>query len=207
MGLYGRFFAAVYDRSVASTEEHGMRERRRSVLASATGRVLEIGAGTGLNLPLYPSSIEQLTLSDPQEPMLRRLRRRVRELHRQVDTVQAPAERLPFPEGAFDTVVSTLALCTVDDLPQALGEIRRVLSSSGRLVVVEHVRSDDARVAGWQDRLHTPWRFFANGCHVNRDTRAALALAGFDVSELRGEEWTGAPALARPLIVGVATLP
>lgn len=206
MSLYGRFFAAVYDRSVAQSEELGMRDRRRSLLADTRGRVLEIGAGTGLNLPLYPPSVEHLTVTEPEEPMLRRLRERAATLDRSVEMVRAPAERLPLPAHAFDFVVSTAALCTVDDLDASLAEIRRVLAADGRLLLIEHVRSDDPKVARWQDRLHGPWRVLAHGCHDNLDTAAHLAAAGFDVGQLRIEEWAGGPVLARRLLVGAALI-
>ena len=204
MSLYGRFFAAVYDRSVAHAEDLGMRDRRRSLLAGAEGRVLEIGAGTGLNLLLYPASVDHLTVTEPEAPMLQRLHDRAATLDRPVEVVQAPAERLPFADDTFDRVVSTLALCTVDDLPGALAEVRRVLAPGGSLLLVEHVRSEDERTAAWQDRLHGPWRLFAHGCHVNLDTRSALAAAGYDVSQLRAEQWEGGPSLAAPLLVGPA---
>ncbi|PJI93319.1 class I SAM-dependent methyltransferase [Luteimicrobium subarcticum] len=210
MSLYGRVFAALYDRSVASAEDRGMRERRRTVLADAHGRVLELGAGTGLNLPLYPAGLDTLTLTEPEEPMLRRLRDRAAEVGppadgRPLDIVRAPAERLPFDDASFDTVVSTLTLCTVDDLPAALAETRRVLAPGGRLLLVEHVRSPDERTARWQDRLHGPWKAFAHGCHANLDTPAALRSAGFDASGLRDEVWVGGPFPVRPLVVGAAS--
>ncbi len=208
MGLYGRFFAAVYDRSVAGAEEHGMRDRRRSVLDTLSGRVLEIGAGTGLNLPLYPATVDRLVVTEPEEHMLRRLRERAGHAGGRASSLeitQAPAERLPFPDASFDAVVSTLALCTVDDLPAALAEVRRVLDPAGRLVLVEHVRSADPAIARWQDRLHGPWKLFAAGCHCNLDTAAALRTAGFDGAGLRTEDWTDGPLLIRSLLVGAAT--
>jgi ubiquinone/menaquinone biosynthesis C-methylase UbiE len=196
-----RLFAALYDRALAASEEAGLRERRRTVLAGASGRVLEIGAGTGLNVDLYPDQVTDLVLTEPEEPMARRLRARAGDRARVVD---AGAGALPFDDGAFDTVVSTLVLCTVPDLPAALREIRRVLHPDGRLLFLEHVRAENPRTAKWQDRVTPLWRFMARGCHPNRDTAAALRAAGFTLETLEHDMVPHAPPVARPMIFGVA---
>src|SRR5688500_3831136 len=116
MSLYGRIFAGLYDRMLQATEDAGLRDRRRELLAGARGRVLELGAGTGLNLSLYPEDgISELVLTEPEEPLVRRLEERARSLSLAPRVVRAPAEDLPFDDASFDTVVSTLVLCTVDD--------------------------------------------------------------------------------------------
>ena len=154
MSIGGWLFAAVYDRLTAAAEAAGLSKRREALLAAANGRVLEIGAGTGANVAFYPDAVQTLTLAEPEAPMARRLARRVASQTRIVNIVEAPAEHLPFPDGSFDTIVVTLVLCTVSNPARALAEIRRVLAPGGRLLFLEHVRSDDSRIARWQDRLN-----------------------------------------------------
>ena len=113
MRIGDRLFAAIYDRMLADTEEHGLRERRRVLLQNARGRVLEIGAGTGLNLPHYGDAVTELVLTEPSPGMAKRLREKVGD--RSIPVVEAPAEALPFDDGSFDSVVCTLVLCTVPD--------------------------------------------------------------------------------------------
>jgi SAM-dependent methyltransferase len=199
MMVPARMFAALYDRSLAATEDAGLRDLRRTVLAQAQGRVLEIGAGTGVNVDLYPPGTE-VVFTEPEAPMARRLRERAGD----ADVVEAGAERLPFGDDAFDTVVCTLVLCTVRDVPASLREIGRVLRPDGRLLFVEHVRSDEAGRAKWQDRLTPAWRFMGRGCHPNRDTAAALRAAGFAFEQLDHGKLPKAPPIARPLISGIA---
>lgn len=185
-----RLRAALYDLLVE--RDRALRDERGRLLAQARGRVLEIGAGTGLNLPFYPAGVET-TLAEPDPHMAKRIR---------CDVVLARAESLPFPGASFDTVVSTLVLCGVDDLPGSLAEIRRVLAPGGVLLFLEHVRGPDgSSLARFQDRLNPAWRFFA-GCDCNRDTTAALADAGFSVTVRRTPL---APPLARPVVAGVAS--
>jgi ubiquinone/menaquinone biosynthesis C-methylase UbiE len=204
MSLYGRIFAAGYDRFLASTERAGLTDMRARLMAHARGRTLELGAGTGLNLPHYPADGIELTLTEPEEPMALRLERRVVELGREATVVRAPAERLPFEDSSFDSVVSTLVLCTVSDQRAALAEIRRVLTAEGRLLFLEHVRDSDPRVSRWQDRLHPLWVRVGHGCHCNRDTLAGIREAGFEVSDLEHGQVPHAPAIVRPLIIGRA---
>lgn len=202
-GRRSRVFAALYDRMAAMSEPKGMRDRRARVLEGARGRVLEIGAGTGLNLPLYPGHIDDLTVTEPSPPMHRRLQARADELGSTCDVVRAGADRLPFPDESFDTVVSTLVLCTVPDQAAALAEIRRVLKPDGRLLFVEHVVADDPGTERWQRRLQRPWRHVADGCDCHRDTLAGLRAA-FGRVEHRDEDWDGNLKVVRKLIVGVA---
>jgi ubiquinone/menaquinone biosynthesis C-methylase UbiE len=187
--IYSRLFALSYDSFLAWGERAGMQMLRRNVLADATGSVLEIGAGTGLNAALFPADAERVTLSEPDPAMRHRLGRRVASLGHRYEILDAPADHLPVDSGTVDTVVSTLVLCTVADLAATLGEIRRVLAPDGRLVLIEHVRAAGPRLRGWQDHLHGPWKAFAEGCHCNRDTVAALHDAGFDTAQLRVGRW------------------
>ncbi len=202
MAFYDKVFAVAYDPFLALGERAGMRAIRRGVLVGATGRVLEIGAGSGLNLGLYPPRVASLTFTEPDPAMSRRFARRASRLSQSHQAVQAPAERLPFADDSFDTVASTLVLCTVPDLPAVLREIDRVLAPGGRLLLVEHVRADQAQLARWQDRLHAPWRAIAAGCHCNRDTVAELRSAGFSVRDLESARWRRMPLIVAPLIAG-----
>ena len=147
MGLRSRFFASTYDRFSKGSEEAGLAEMRRNLIAGARGDVLEIGGGTGANLSYYGADVESVTVTEPEPPMLKRLERKAREQNSQATVLRAPAEDLPFEDASFDTVVSTLVLCGVDDQPRALRELRRVLRPGGRLIFLEHVRSDDPSVA------------------------------------------------------------
>jgi ubiquinone/menaquinone biosynthesis C-methylase UbiE len=207
MGLGSWLFASVYDRFTAGAEAAGLRAHREQLLAAARGRVLEIGAGTGANLPFYPAAVDAITVAEPEAPMVKKLKRRIREQARPVEIVVAPAERLPLPDGQFDTVVATLVLCTVADQAQALREIRRVLKPGGRLLFLEHVRADEPRLAAWQDRLNGFNRFVAYGCNCNRATLDAIKDAGFSVTALKREPFPKAPPFVRPMIIGAAEAP
>ena len=204
---WGRGFSALYDRCFKAAEEAGLRDMRREVLAGARGRVLEVGAGTGLNIELYSKEgIESLTLSEPDPFMVKQLREKLGESEREADLIRAPAEDLPFADDSFDTVTVTLVLCTVPDQPAALREIQRVLKPGGRLLFLEHVRSDRPDLAGWQDRLERPWRFLGDGCHCNRDTIAAISASRFEIDELEHDRLPKAPPIVRPLVRGSAIL-
>lgn len=202
---WGRIFAATYDRCLQATEEAGLGEMRHELLAGASGRVLELGAGTGVNLDHYPPAVEELVLVEPDPHMAKRLRARLAASSRPATVLEAPGERLPFGAGEFDLAVATLVLCTVPDPAATLAELRRVLAPAGRLLLIEHVRSQEEGSARWQDRLHGPWRFLADGCHCNRDTAAALAAAGFETAALERGEMPKAPPIVRPLIRGQVT--
>ena len=201
-------FAAIYDRLMAANEKEGLGEMRADLLRSATGRVLEIGAGTGANLEHYPEAVTELVLSEPDPHMAKRLRATVAERPRAtgtVEVVEAGAEELPFDDGGFDTVVSTLALCTVDAPERAVAEARRVLKPGGRFLFIEHVRDEEGgRRTRWQDRLERPWGWISGGCHPNRDTGRLLSGA-FDEIELEDVEFPGSvPPLVKPMITGSA---
>ena len=198
-------FALVYDPSLWLGEVAGMRRRRSTLLRGARGHVVEIGAGTGLNIPHYPDGIAELVLVEPEPAMRRRLARRLRRHGRGAQIVDAPAERLPQPDASVDTVVSTLVLCTVDEPERALREIARVLRPDGQLLFVEHVRASSRLLAACQDRLLDPWRRFAGGCRCNRPTVELMHACGFDVTA-DNAVWRGMPPIIRPLMVGRARL-
>jgi ubiquinone/menaquinone biosynthesis C-methylase UbiE len=203
MSVRWTIVAPAYDRMSRGSEEAGLRELRQGLLADATGRVLEIGAGTGANLPHYNGSIESLVVTEPQPPMLRRLQRTAHEHAPHAQVLRAPAEDLPFEDDSFDIVVSTLVLCGVDDQPRALREARRVLRPGGRLLFLEHVRADDPGLARFQDRVNWLNRFVV-GCDCNRPTLGTIEAAGFTVSRLEQTVIPKAPKFVRPLIVGAA---
>jgi ubiquinone/menaquinone biosynthesis C-methylase UbiE len=204
VSLWRRFFAATYDRLMARSEKAGLRSHREALIGQAGGDVLEIGGGTGANLPFYRDSVATLTLTEPEEPMARRLERKVQESSSDARVLRAPAEELPFEDDSFDVAVSTLVLCTVEDQARALGELRRVLKPGGRLLFMEHVRSDEPRLARWQDRLNFVNRRVACGCNCNRRTVDSIRGAGFDVTELKQEVFPKGPPVVRPLVIGVA---
>ena len=207
MSLRGRLFALTYERQLARAEDAGLRAMRLRLLAGAGGDVLEIGGGTGANLPCYGPAVGSLTVTEPEPAMLRRLERRVREdgvlKHGPATRVlRAPAEDLPFGDGSFDTAVSTLVLCGVDQ-PRALRELRRVLRPGGQLLFIEHVRSTDPELARFQDRMNGINRFVV-GCDCNRPTLDAIRRSGFTVTELEHTALPTAPAYGRPTILGSA---
>lgn len=198
-----RFTAALYDPFVWLGERLGMAARRRDLLASASGAVLEIGAGTGLNLRHYPAGLEQLVLAEPGEPMAARIDLAAAPDGVPTRLVRAPAEQLPFADASFDTVVSTLVLCTVSDPGRALSEVTRVLRPGGRLLFCEHVEAD----AGWrralQRRTARPWAAFADGCRCDRPTLATIE-ARLRVESAERGRWHGMPAIVKPLVWGSA---
>jgi ubiquinone/menaquinone biosynthesis C-methylase UbiE len=194
----------MYDRMLSGAEKAGLADRRRDLLAQANGRVLEIGAGTGLNLEHYPQSIEEIVFAEPEEPMARRLSRRLSEAGRSAQVVTAPAENLPFADNSFDTVVSTLVLCTVNDPQRSLSEIARVLRPGGQFLFLEHIRAEDPKLARWQDRLVRPWRAFGHGCHPNRPTPTLIEGSSLSLEEMEIGEFPKAPPIVRPLAFGRA---
>jgi ubiquinone/menaquinone biosynthesis C-methylase UbiE len=211
MSLRTRFFALTYDRQIARAEAAGLRAMRERLLAGAHGDVLEIGGGTGLNLPFYGPAVTSLTITEPYPPMLRRLERRMAEAgagqHGPAATVlRAPAEDLPFDDHSFDVAVSTLVLCGVDDQPRALRELRRVLRPGGRLLFIEHLRSGDPGTARLQDRMNWLNRLVVC-CDCNRPTLGSIEQAGFTVADVEHTELPKAPPFVRPAVTGYATVP
>jgi len=204
---WGRVFPAFYERSIKATEEAGLREMRRQLLAESSGRVLEIGAGTGLNLGLYPDAVEELILVEPDPHMAKLLRPKLATSGGKATAtvIEDSAESLPFEDASFDAVVGTLVFCTIPDPASALREAARVLKPGGRLLFLEHVRSPDPSLARWQDRLEKPWRFLGDGCHCNRDTVATIEASPLNLGEFERAEMPKAPPIVRPMVRGSAT--
>lgn len=205
MSLRTSLFALTYERQLPKAEEAGLRAMRRRLLAGTSGEVLEIGAGTGANLPCYGPGVTSLTVTDPLAPMVRRLERAVSASGSAAKVLRAPAEDLPFADEAFDVAVSTLVLCGVDQ-PRALRELRRVLRPGGRLLFLEHVRSGDPARARLQDRLNWLNRLVVM-CECNRPTLAAIERAGFTVTTVEQTVLPKAPAFVAPAIMGTAVKP
>ena len=203
---WGRAFAAIYERGLKATEEAGLRRMRRDLLIEAQGQTIELGAGTGANLDLYPETVEGLVLVEPDPHMVRRLHSKLNDTGRRVELVRASAERLPFEDSSFDTAVFTLVLCTVPDPAAALAETARVLRAGGRMLFIEHVRSEDPGLARWQDRLEKPWRFLGDGCHCNRDTVGALEASSLRLERVEHGDLPRAPRIVEPLARGSAVL-
>ena len=203
MGLMRRLRAFGYDRMMASTEREGLAAIRRDVLARATGNVLEIGAGTGANLQHYPPSVTRVTLTEPDPSMLRRLAQTAEASERETVVLRAPAEDLPFEDATFDTVVSTLVLCGVEDQPRAVHQVERVLKPGGRFLFVEHLRSTDERCAHRQDRINWLNRFLV-GCECNRPTLDTIERSGLRIDHITHGELPKSPEFVRPMIHGEA---
>lgn len=183
MGIYDRW---VLPRLVHLTCRSGpaMRQRRK-VVPGLQGRVLELGFGSGLNLPLYEADrVERLWALEPSEEMWKLARDRVAGSPVPVERLATGAEEIPLPEAAVDEVLVTYTLCTIPDVAAALAEVRRVLVPGGRLVFCEHGAAPDPSVRRWQDRIDPLWTRLAGGCHLNRSTPALLEAAGFQVREL-----------------------
>jgi SAM-dependent methyltransferase len=195
--------ATLYDPLLWLGEKLGMAARRRELLAAAHGAVLEIGAGTGLNLPHYPAGLDRLVLAEPGARMAAHI-----DLGRAPDgfdtrLVEAAAEELPFADESFDTVVSTLVLCTVADPRRALAEVERVLRPGGQLLFLEHVRAERSWRRRLQGRSVRPWAAFADGCQCDRPTAETIA-ASMRVESVSSGTWRGMPAIVKPLVWGRA---
>lgn len=205
MGIRSKVFALTYDRQMARTEEKGLREMRQRLIVQAAGRVLEIGGGTGANLPFYGPDVDSLTVTEPEPAMLRRLSRHARDRTPHATVLRAPAEDLPFEDDSFDVAVSTLVLCGVSDQPRALRQLARVLRPGGRLLFLEHVRSGDPRRARHQDRFNWLNRLVVC-CECNRPTLHSIAEAGFVIDHVEYGELPGTPAFIGPAAQGSAVL-
>ena len=202
MSLGQRLFAAWYDLLNAGVEGR-LTPYRRQTAGQTWGEVLEIGGGTGANLPFYPAGVS-LTVAEPNPHMARRLRRKAARLGTTVSIVSDVGEELPFPCGSFDSVVTTLVLCMVGDLGRVVREARRVLRPDGAFFFYEHVVSRSPAMCRWQGRLNPVWRFATSGCNLNRDIAAAIRTAGFSSVELTDFDLSVGLPITIPNIVGVA---
>lgn len=178
---------------------------RRELLARASGDILEIGFGTGLNLSCYPRHVRKLTAVDPSAGMYRRARRRIGQAGVEVDRRLLGGERLPFEGGAFDCVVSTFTLCSIEQVGRALREVFRVLRPGGKLLLLEHGLSPEPKVRRWQRRLNGLQMRLAGGCHLDRDMRALVTAQPFASVQMDEFYLEKAPRTHGYLYRGVAT--
>ena len=181
------------------------KEQREQALASAHGNVLEIGFGTGLNLPHYPKTVTWLTAVDPATILRKTVAQRSAELSFPVELLHLSPEKLPFEDGRFDCAVSTFTLCTIPDAIAALREVRRVLKPGGTFVFLEHGRSDDEKVAKWQNWLNPIPRIITCGCNLNRPIDALIRQAGLRLDRLDRFQMPGIPRIAGEMYRGIAT--
>jgi ubiquinone/menaquinone biosynthesis C-methylase UbiE len=207
-GLNERVFALYYPRLMALAENAGQRETRRDLIAPATGRTLELGAGSGANLAHYTASVSELVITEPSPHMIEHLKAELAAhpvKSGSVELMQAGAESLPFADGSFDTIVATYILCTTPEPAQVLGEIHRLLKPGGRYLFLEHVHAGEVTLLGrFQDLVELPHRYIAAGCHPNRRTAQLLQESDLDVLTLTRGRQPRAPMTVRPTIIGAA---
>ncbi len=201
--------AALYEFGMKAPEEASLRAWRAELLNELDGDVLEVGAGTGFNIPFYPDTIQRVVVSEPDPHMRQKLRRKIDPIDwPRFEIVDASLDGLPMADASFDAVVATLVLCSVGDLPGALAEIRRVLKPGGRFVFLEHVAAEDgSRLHTWQRRIEPAWKHVSGNCHFTRHTEEAIAETGFAFERIEREPIREAMPLSRPSIRGVARKP
>jgi len=196
-----KWFAATFDtmNRLTGTETKFLAKHRPYIAGEATGRVLEVGSGTGANFPYFKSA-KQVVATEPDPYMLERARKRLEDLGlTHIELRQAPAEELPFEDESFDNVVSSMVFCSVSDPQRALAEVRRLLKPGGSFRFIEHVRSESAFRGGLQDVVTPVWSWLGAGCHPNRRTLETIREAGFDVQDVQRYSLS-----IIPVIVGVA---
>ena len=166
-------------------DQEPVAKQRQKVVPLAEGRVLEVGMGSGLNIPFYdPSRVEMVWGLEPSEGMRRRAQPRMSQAPFPIEWLGLPGEEIPLDDDSADSVLLTYTLCTIPDFRTALGQMRRVLKPGGRLLFSEHGAAPDAGVRKWQDRINPVWKKFSGGCNINRDVPKVLAEAGFELQEL-----------------------
>lgn len=204
MGIYAKFiFPCLLDWTLGTPEFGKYRER---ALAPARGKTLEIGFGTGLNLPFYPEAVTELTVFDSENMLQGRVARRIAACAIPVTRLQLDAQgRLPFADHSFDSVVSTMTLCSIANPAPALAEIRRVLKPAGQFIFLEHGRSDDTEIARKQDRFNPLQKIIGVGCNMNRQIDRLITGAGFNVAELDRFLLPKTPRLLAEMYCGTAT--
>ncbi len=205
---WGKYvFAGMYDRFLARVEKHGLAEKRAQMLKPAYGRTIELGTGTGLNLPHYPDAVSELILTEPYPPMVSKLEEKVRHYPKRVQLTVAGAEKLPYPDASFDTVAAAMILCTVPDPDVVLREIERVLKPGGQYLFLEHVRNTDPKVARKQDIVQKGWYWFGNECHCNRPTLQTLRSSSLEITDLDETLMPGAWEFIEAMVIGRAVRP
>ncbi len=205
MGIYSKhIFPHILEWSLGTTE---IGNCRRTALAAARGETLEVGFGTGLNLPYYPETVTNLTVIDSENMMQRRVEKRIADCPIPVIKLQLDASgRMPFVDKRFDTVVTTMTLCSIAEVSPALSEIARVMKPGGRFVFLEHGRSDDRAIARRQDIFNPIQRIIAAGCNLNRPIDNLIKSAGFEIMSLDRFLMPNAPRIMAEMYRGIATL-
>lgn len=204
MGFYAKYiFPRLLDWTLGNAE---MGKYRSRALEPATGETLEIGFGTGLNLPFYPAAVTRLTVIDSENMLTKLVDRRIAECSIPVVKMRVDAQgRLPFDDHTFDSVVTTLTLCSIEKTAPALAEIRRVLKPGGRFVFWEHGRSDDLKIARWQDRFNPLQKVIGAGCNMNRQIDDLITSGGFSIAQLDRFLMPKSPRLLAEMYRGIAT--
>lgn len=189
MGLYKNY---VLPRLIdVSMKNKATAERRSQIVPRASGRVLDVGIGSGLNLPFYGPHVTKLWGIDPSPELLEMARQRLKDVKFPGELLRGSAEEIPFPDASIDTVVLTWTLCTVPDPIRALREMRRVLRPDGQLIFAEHGLSPDPNVQRWQRRLNPLWRKISGGCNMDRKIDELLPAGGFSIAELNTSYFPG----------------
>lgn len=205
MNLFRWSMATFYDLLMRPTERACLGGWRQELLTPLSGRVVEIGAGTGANLAHYPAAVKELILSEPDSFMRDRLETKLRRLDRDGMIISTSAERIPFPGKTFDAAIATLVLCSVGNPEESLAELYRVLKPGGRLALIEHVVSPrPGRTCAWQRRLEPLWKRCAGHCHLTRDTLALVRDAGFSCDKIVRDTLHAVPFFVAPAIRGIA---
>lgn len=209
MSVRSYFMAKFYDASMKKIEKASFSGWREELLSEIEGDVLEIGSGTGVNLPHYPESLKSLILTEPEPHMLGRLKETV-SLHRKtgIRAENYPSDSLKVPDASLDAVVSTLVLCSVNSPAETLNEIKRVLRSGGKLYFLEHVLAKEKpQLIKWQKFFQPLWIHMCGNCHLTRDTEQFILEAGFDIESIERTFSTGGPGIVSPTIRGTAVNP
>ena len=207
MSIRSYFMAKFYDASMEKFEEACLSDWRSDLLSRVRGNVLEVGSGTGGNLSHYPTSITSLVLTEPDAHMLKLLRKKVEEKYGgKFITKKNAADSIEFPDHSFDSVVSTLVLCSVGSPRAAAQEIARVLKPGGKLYFIEHVLAKDRpHLIKWQKFFQPLWKYFSGNCHLTRDTETEIANAGFSFDKIECVIASGGPSIVSSTIKGIAS--
>ncbi len=208
MAVFSWVMAQLYDKVMEGAEIKCLRDWRFALLSNVSGKVLEIGCGTGLNLDYYSNAVTHLILLEPDANMREKLQKKIvlkKKSNIKIEILDCNAESIPLLNNSCDVVISTLVLCSVDNQNKVLSEIYRILRSNGKFVFIEHTHANNnPKRLKWQRRLEPLWTMVTCGCHLIRPTKKAIINAGFLFSEITHQSIHGVPSIVRPSIKGVA---